>query len=163
MLRYESPVARQPRVVKDNVELGGKRLLKGHVAFQTLNAANRDPAWFDNPDTFNIERRSNKHLAFGMGIHFCLGAGLARIETQEVFKAIIERLPGIRLVSEKPVWDRHKPIPVCSRHSRLCFRSRICLLSRIRFDSLALSKSHESEAHGFSHSEEWPERVRCFS
>lgn len=109
MLRYESPVARQPRVIKDDVELGRKKLLKGQVAFQMLNAANRDPAWFADPDTFDIERRNNKHLAFGMGIHFCLGAGLARIEAQEVFKAIIERLPDICLVSENASWDRHKP------------------------------------------------------
>jgi cytochrome P450 len=109
MLRYESPVARQPRVIKDDVELGGKKLLKGQVAFQMLNAANRDPAIFDAPDTFNIERQNNKHIAFGMGIHFCLGAGLARTEAQEVFKAIMERLPNIQLGSEKAVWDRHKP------------------------------------------------------
>ncbi len=109
MLRFESPVARQPRVIKDDIELGGKKLLKGQVAFQMLNAANRDPAYFADPDTFNIERQNNKHLAFGMGIHFCLGAGLARTEAQEVFKAIMERLPEIQLVSEKAVWDRHKP------------------------------------------------------
>ena len=109
MLRYESPVARQPRVIKDNVELGGKNLLKGQVAFQMLNAANRDPAYFAHPHIFNIERENNKHIAFGMGIHFCLGAGLARTEAQEVFKAIMERLPNIQLVSEKAVWDRHKP------------------------------------------------------
>jgi len=109
MLRYESPVARQPRVIKDDVELGGKKLLKGQVAFQMLNAANRDPAIFDAPDTFNIERQNNKHIAFGMGIHFCLGAGLARTEAQEVFKAIRERLPSIQLVSGKADWDRHKP------------------------------------------------------
>jgi hypothetical protein len=97
MLRYESPVARQPRVIKDDVELGGKKLLKGQVAFQMLNAANRDPAIFDAPDTFNIERQNNKHIAFGMGIHFCLGAGLARTEAQEVFKVIMERLPDALL------------------------------------------------------------------
>ncbi len=74
MLRYESPVARQPRVIKCDVELGGKRLLKGQVAFQMLNAANRDPAHFADPETFNIERENNRHLAFGMGIHSCLGA-----------------------------------------------------------------------------------------
>ena len=109
MLRYESPVARQPRVIREDVELGGKKLLKGQVAFQMLNAANRDPAHFPNPDMFNIERQNNKHLAFGMGIHHCLGAGLARVEAQEVFTAIIERLPNIRLVNENAVWDRHKP------------------------------------------------------
>jgi len=109
MLRYESPVARQPRVIKDDTELGGKKLLKGQVAFQMLNAANRDPEYFTDPDTFNIERQNNRHIAFGMGIHFCLGAGLARTEAQEVFTAIFERLPNIRLASEKAVWDRHKP------------------------------------------------------
>ena len=109
MLRYESPVARQPRVIQDDVELGGKKLLKGQVAFQMLNAANRDPANFTDPDIFDIERQNNKHIAFGMGIHFCLGAGLARTEAQEVFKAIMERLPDIKLVSEKAIWDRHKP------------------------------------------------------
>jgi len=74
-----------------------------------LNAANRDPEYFTDPDTFNIERQNNRHIAFGMGIHFCLGAGLARTEAQEVFTAIFERLPNIRLASEKAVWDRHKP------------------------------------------------------
>lgn len=109
MLRYESPVARQPRLIKGDVELGGKKMLDGQVAFQMLNAANRDPDYFADPDRFDIERQNNKHIAFGMGIHFCVGAGLARTEAQEVFRLIMERLPNIRLVSEKPVWDRHKP------------------------------------------------------
>lgn len=109
MLRYESPVARQPRVIKDDAELHSKKLLKGQVAFQMLNAANRDPAYFTNPDVFDIERQNNKHIAFGMGIHFCIGAGLARTEGQEVFKAILERLPNIQLVDARPIWDRHKP------------------------------------------------------
>ena len=109
MLRYESPVARQPRLIKGDIELGGKKLLDGQVAFQMLNAANRDPEHFADPDTFDIERQNNKHMAFGMGIHFCVGAGLARTEAQEVFKAILARLPNVRLVSDKPVWDRHKP------------------------------------------------------
>jgi cytochrome P450 len=109
ILRYESPVARQPRLIKGDVELGGKTLLDGQVAFQMLNAANRDPDYFPDPDRFDIERQNNKHVAFGMGIHFCVGAGLARTEAQEVFKAIMERLPDIRLASDKPVWDRHKP------------------------------------------------------
>ncbi|MGA8730937.1 MAG: cytochrome P450 [Terracidiphilus sp.] len=109
ILRYESPVARQPRLIKGGVELGGKTMQDGQVVFQMLNAANRDPDYFPNPDRFDIERQNNKHVAFGMGIHFCVGAGLARTEAQEVFKAIMERLPVIRLASDKPVWDRHKP------------------------------------------------------
>ncbi len=109
MLRYESPVARQPRVIKDDIELRGQKMQKGQVAFQMLNAANRDPAYFENPDVFDIERPNNRHLAFGMGIHFCIGAGLARTEGQEVFKAIMSRLPKIQLVDAKPIWDRHKP------------------------------------------------------
>lgn len=109
MLRYESPVARQPRLIKEDVELGGKKMLKGQVAFQMLNAANRDPDHFPNPDKFNIERRNNRHVAFGLGIHLCVGAGLARTEGQEVFKAVMERLPNIRLATVKPAWDRHKP------------------------------------------------------
>ena len=109
MLRYESPVARQPRLIKGDLELGGKKMLDGQVAFQMLNAANRDPDYFNVPDTFDIERQNNKHIAFGMGIHFCLGAGLARTEAQEVFKAVMERLPNIQLVSDKPNWDHHKP------------------------------------------------------
>jgi pimeloyl-[acyl-carrier protein] synthase len=106
---FESPVARQPRVIKDDVELGGKKMLKGQVAFQMLNAANRDPARSTEPGTSNIQRQNNKHIAFGMGIHFCLGAGLAWTGSHEVFKAIIDRLPDIRLISDKPLWDRHKP------------------------------------------------------
>lgn len=109
ILRYESPVARQPRLIKGDVDLGGKTMLDGQIAFQMLNAANRDPDYFPDPDTFDIERQNNKHIAFGMGIHFCVGAGLARTEAQEVFKAIMERLPNIQLVSDKPVWDRQKP------------------------------------------------------
>lgn len=109
MLRYESPVARQPRLIKEDVELGGKKMLKGQVAFQMLNAANRDPDHFPDPDKFDIERKNNRHVAFGLGIHLCVGAGLARTEGQEVFKAVMERLPNIRLASEKPAWDRHKP------------------------------------------------------
>jgi cytochrome P450 len=99
-LRYESPVSRQPRLMKDDIELHGKKLRKGQMAFQMLNAANRDPA--------DIQRENNKHLAFGYGIHFCVGAVLARAEGAIAIGTTIRRLPNLRLVNPEADWDLGK-------------------------------------------------------
>ncbi len=109
MLRYESPVARQPRLMKQDAEMGGKQIRQGQMVFQMLNAANRDPAYFTFPDQFDIRRQPNRHMAFGVGIHFCVGAQLARTEGQIVFTTVMDRLPGLRLVEDKPNWDMEKP------------------------------------------------------
>jgi cytochrome P450 len=109
ILRFESPVARQPRLVKQDAELGGKRIERGQMAFQMLNAANRDPDHFTEPDTFDIMRAKNRHLAFGVGVHFCIGAPLSRAEGFLVFQSILKRLPNIRLVNAEPEWDLAKP------------------------------------------------------
>ncbi|MGD0127987.1 MAG: cytochrome P450 [Terriglobia bacterium] len=109
MLRYESPVARQPRLMKQDAEMGGKQLREGQMVFQMLNAANRDPDYFTEPDRFDLRRQKNPHMAFGLGVHFCVGATLARTEGDIVFSTLMARLPEIRLVDEKPHWDLQKP------------------------------------------------------
>ena len=109
ILRYESPVARQPRLMKQDVELGGKQIRKGQMVFQMLNAANRDPAYFTDPDCFDIQREKNRHIAFGLGIHFCVGAVLSRTEGQVVFQTVMRCAPGLRLADEHPDWDLRKP------------------------------------------------------
>lgn len=104
-LRYESPVSRQSRLMKNDTEIRGKTLKKGDMLFQMLNAANRDPEVFDDPDTFNIRREKNKHIAFGQGVHFCVGAVLSRTETFIAVGTLIKRFPKVELVSDEPDWD----------------------------------------------------------
>jgi hypothetical protein len=109
ILRFESPVARQPRLMKAGAELGGETIRQGEMIFQMLNSANRDEAQFENPDTFDIRRRNNRHIAFGSGIHFCVGAVLARVEAQVVLGTLLRRTPTMRLIDQAPAWDVHKP------------------------------------------------------
>jgi pimeloyl-[acyl-carrier protein] synthase len=108
-LRLESPVARQPRLMRADVELRGETLRTGDVVFQMLNAANRDPAQFANPDHFDIRRSPNRHIAFGLGPHFCVGAPLARAEGQIAIRAVVTRFPRVSLVDAEPHWDLAKP------------------------------------------------------
>jgi pimeloyl-[acyl-carrier protein] synthase len=104
-LRYESPVSRLPRLVKEDTKLGGKDIKRGETVFQLLNAANRDPAYFTDPDKFNIQRQKNRHIAFGFGAHFCVGAGLARTEAFIAIGSIIQRFPKLQLVNDEANWD----------------------------------------------------------
>lgn len=107
-LRYESPIARQTRLMKAPVEFGGKKLQQGQIVFQMLNAANRDPAYFEEPDSFRIRRERNKHIAFGYGTHFCLGAVLARAEATIAIGTVLRRFPNLRLIDATPDWDLTK-------------------------------------------------------
>jgi cytochrome P450 len=108
ILRFESPVSRQPRLLRHETTLSSRVLPKGDMVFQMLGAANRDPQVFADPATFNIHRDPNRHLAFGQGIHFCVGAPLARAEGEIVFQSVLERLPQMRLVEQVPDWDTAK-------------------------------------------------------
>jgi cytochrome P450 len=107
-LRFESPVSRQPRLMKQDLELRGHTLRQGQMAFQMLNAANRDPKYFSEPDKFDLQRADNKHLAFGYGIHFCVGATLARAEGAIAIGSAIRRFPNLRLVRPEADWDLTK-------------------------------------------------------
>jgi cytochrome P450 len=109
VVRYESPVARQPRRVARDAVLGGATLRAGDMVFQMLNAANRDPAVFADPDRFDLARTPNKHLGFGHGIHFCVGAPLSRLEGEVALRALITRLPTLHLTDPTPDWDLAKP------------------------------------------------------
>ncbi len=99
-LRYDAPVKSLQRIATEDVEIKGKLIRKGDRIRWFIPPANRDPEKFENPDTFDIERWPNSHVAFGSGVHHCLGAGLARLEGQEAFKAMSERFPRLGLESD---------------------------------------------------------------
>ena len=101
-LRYDSPVQRQLRLAKEDFELDGHRIRKGEIVSPFLGAANRDPAQFPNPDRLDITRTDNRHTAFGYGIHFCVGAPLARLEAPIAFSTLLSRLPNLRLAGQAP-------------------------------------------------------------
>jgi cytochrome P450 len=104
MLRFESPVQRTLRFVESPVMLGGKELQRGDAVSILIGAANRDPEVFQNPDTFDILRQQNRHLAFALGIHFCLGAPLARMEGQIAIQHLVTKEMGLRVTNEMPQW-----------------------------------------------------------
>lgn len=103
ILRYEPSVPRAWRIAKQDVSIGSETIKAGSLIFPILSAANRDPEHFPHPDVFDIQRNNKKQLAFGYGIHFCLGAPLARVEGAIALKTLIQRLPAMQLANE-PRW-----------------------------------------------------------
>ena len=98
LLRYDSPVQLNLRLVQEDFDLGGKSIQSGQVLLLATGSANRDPAVFERPDQLDIGRQRNPHMAFGRGIHYCLGAPLAALEAREAIAALLERYSSIRLV-----------------------------------------------------------------
>ena len=103
LLRFDTPAPMFERWVLEDIELHGITIPRGAELALLFASANRDPARFANPDGLVLDRAPNPHLSFGAGIHFCLGAPLARLELGILFRAILERIPTLELVSE-PAW-----------------------------------------------------------
>jgi cytochrome P450 len=104
VLRYRSPLQWMFRIAKSDVPMGEHVIPAGKRVLAMIGSANRDPAVFDEPDRFIIDRNPNPHLAFGHGIHFCLGSSLARLEARIALGDLLSRTAAIRLASEVP-WE----------------------------------------------------------
>jgi cytochrome P450 len=112
LLRYDSPVERAiTRLAATDVELGGQPISRGDFVIPVIGAANRDGETFPDADVLKLARADSKHVGFGRGPHFCLGAPLARLETEIAITTLLRRLPGLRLAISPD--DLHwRPIPI---------------------------------------------------
>jgi cytochrome P450 len=122
LLRYTNPVQfGASRIALEDIEIGGVTIKKSNVVVAMLSSANRDEAIFTDPERLDIARAPNRHLGFGLGIHFCLGAPLARMEGRIAFNKLLARFPGIRLAVPReqirwrmsPVFRGLESLPVC--------------------------------------------------
>lgn len=104
LLRYDSSVQRIGRVATADVDICGKQIRQGEFIAAMIGAANRDPTHCAEPDKLDIERRHNNHLSFGYGKHYCIGAPLARLESEIAINTILARFPLLRLQTEKVEW-----------------------------------------------------------
>ena len=101
-LRYEPPIQFSMRLAVEDVALGGHTVRAGQAVLAFAGSAHRDPAHFDDPETFDIARKSGKHLAFGYGPHFCIGYELARIQARSAIGSLLRRVPGLRPDPDRP-------------------------------------------------------------
>jgi pimeloyl-[acyl-carrier protein] synthase len=104
LLRFDCPVQWTSRVAGEHIEIQGQTISQGEIILGSVGAANRDPEKFADPDRLDIRRSNNKHLSFGTGIHYCLGAALARMEFQIVLREMTSRFPNMKLETEKAKW-----------------------------------------------------------
>jgi len=104
LLRFDSPVQRTARIASVDAEVGGQPMPKGTMVITALGAANRDPAQFSDPDVLDVTRKDPRHISFGFGIHFCLGAPLARVEGQLALGTLLRRMPKLALAEANPEW-----------------------------------------------------------
>ncbi|HEX6340184.1 cytochrome P450 [Umezawaea sp.] len=110
MLRLEGPASVISRVAEEEVEVAGHRFQPGERVYLAMNAGNRDPEVFPDPDRFDVTRKPNRHTAFGMGSFYCLGAALARVEADECFRLLLDRLPDLRAGYDRVPWRNVVPL-----------------------------------------------------
>jgi pimeloyl-[acyl-carrier protein] synthase len=103
-LRYDAPAQSIVRMAKEQVDFGGQVIRSGQYVRIMIGAINHDPVHYDRPEQFNINRTPNQRLAFGAGLHFCLGQALARQTTQQAFQILAEKLPHLKLVAQSQQW-----------------------------------------------------------
>jgi cytochrome P450 len=121
MLRYDGPAQMTSRIAAEDLELRGQRVEKGQVLLAILGAANHDPAQFPDPERFDVRRQNNRHLAFGYGIHYCIGGPLAIAEAQVAFETLLRRFPEPEPAFDEPQWGASfilrglKSLPITSK------------------------------------------------
>ena len=106
LLRYDGPVQRTARVPSAAAIIDGHKIEAGEMVMPFIGAADRDPAQFPDPDRLDIKRTDNRHIAFGWGIHFCLGAPLARLEGQIAINTMLRRFPKLALATDRPEYHQ---------------------------------------------------------
>lgn len=104
LVRYDTSAQVSGRGASEDIMLGGKLIREGQPVVVLLGAANRDPAQFPDPDRLDLGRANIRHLSFGGGPHFCVGAALGRMEAQIAFNTVLRRMPGLKLATEEPEW-----------------------------------------------------------
>ena len=119
LIRYDAPLQLFERTATTDVEVSGQLVRSGQKIACLMGSANRDAAVFTDADVFDVGRDPNTHVGFGMGLHFCLGAPLARLELQISIKTLLDRFPTLQLVGEaprRPTWvlRGYESIPVSS-------------------------------------------------
>jgi len=120
-LRFDAPTQRGIRTARQDFHIGGKSIRKGQILHIMIGAANRDPEQFDDPDRLHVTRNPNRHVSLGHGVHYCLGAALARLELRVAVASFLARFPNYRLASDEIVFmdrtasRRPTSVPVFAR------------------------------------------------
>jgi cytochrome P450/GNAT superfamily N-acetyltransferase len=160
LLRYVSPVQGMVRNAADDITIGNKRIAGGDFVFLALAAANRDPEHFQDPEKLEIAREEGKQIAFGHGMHHCIGAALARIEAEVVFATLLARFPTIELATDALDWEgnivfrRLRALPVYLAEGR---RS-----ATRRHENVPSAREAVSFVHGYSFGLLTPEETQVY-